>query len=695
MSKPSIVVDALRCCTLATLAVAGVTAFTACADVGPSRSGDLAPEPAVPALATVTEVTVASDGTWVVRFDRQMEPDATAAAVRLKRLRDHVGTDLEANSDDVEVERTWQGARTLRVHWAAAAGSYVLVIGQEARTAAGAALDGLAAGVVSGLHRPDDDGLVAPSDYISQVLNLGADVPRFQGLPANAYMLLTEVTAYRADSANLPRDQDPLVLWRYGQSRVALAPPHWSNLALRLEFASPAGFPYNLADPGSMARAVQVLRSDGARFNGSVGLSHDADTDFDLTSPPRVVAAYGRTVTLTTGPEAVLASLRKPQDPLWLLLGTQLPPRGLLAQVAAYNGSPEAIEVTLDESAVAISGTVWGVTVSTDVVWPAGALDGGFSLAMGTVEFPIATATDRTLWLREPAPVGPCADCRVVLRRIEERAFMDDPAFFTSHVWYYFPEGNLPQGQRLLLSLNEDGLLRSIMGRPFRDAERDGDESVVPAVGEDEHLIAFSTRSRIDVPFDATRVNDGTVYETVFDALDLDCRGARDAPVCVRSLPDPVCGEPVPAQLLVSFMTSDGDATRPYGRDDFLDLDSLAPEWLHVLDGVTAAPLAGVLDTRILLSPTSVGTFPTTVLVFELTQNDASACGGRGGLRGFRAGDKLVLSHKIRPVVTTLPRTLDGDGDGVATDSIRDNWIGIWDEQQQTFAPLVRSPRRE
>jgi hypothetical protein len=235
------------------------------------------------------------------------------------------------------------------------------------------------------------------------------------------------------------------------------------------------------------------------------------------------------------------------------------------------------------------------------------------------------------------------------------------------------------------------------MGQPMRDEERDGNEVELPAIADDEFILQFSMRNDRAVEPPVSRINDGSLYPTLFAAGGWSCLSADPAdPICVQSVVDESCpGRTVPASLSFSFYTADGDAANPRGVADLVEVGRFDQSHVTVLAGDDGQALDRVVSARTVLHQTAVGTFPTTLLTLDLRGTDDQACaGGAAGLRGLRAGDRLVIDHRIRPVVPADPRLIDGNGDGVASASPADDWVGVWDPALGRFLPLDRRPRR-
>src|SRR5690606_8965312 len=131
------------------------------------------------------------------------------------------------------------------------------------------------------------------------------------------------------------------------------------------------------------------------------------------------------------------------------------------------------------------------------------------------------------------------------------------------------------------------------------------------------------------------------------------------------------------------------------GEADLFDAASRDPPHVAALGGDGGRALDRVVETRTILHQTAAGTFPTTLVEVRLRESDGGRCpDGSASLRGLRDGDRLVIDHRLRPVVPTVPRTLDGNGDGVASASPADDRVGIWRSAEGRFVPLDRRPRR-
>jgi hypothetical protein len=284
-----------------------------------------------------------------------------------------------------------------------------------------------------------------------------------------------------------------------------------------------------------------------------------------------------------------------------------------------------------------------------------------------------------------------CDPCTIELAAVEERVFVDDRVYLTSNVWYVHPEVAFVAGRVMLLSINGGGLLRSVMGTPFRDGQRDGDEVRSPPVADDEFLLQFSLRSGDGARFTASRLNDGTLYGTVANSLAFACAGAATEPICALPVADE-CPAATPAQAVFSLYTADGSHSTPLGVADLIDTNRLPSAPITLLDR-SGKPLAGRTDTAVVLHNVAGASFPTTLLTFTLIEREPDACAA-GRLRGFRPGDRMVVSSLIRSVGAPDPGTLDGNGDGIAEASVKDDWVGEWDVTRQTFVPIQRLIRR-
>ncbi len=671
-----------------------LVALAACLASEPPQVADVGN---VDLAAAAPSVTAAELGPTHVEltFSRAMPTDAATDALRLWRLRGHAVGDLAATADLVSTQASWRDERRLLLQRPTAAGHYVLELDPLLRDRAGRALDGLVDGPEGGLLRPDDDGLDSPSAWRSLLWTEGDPAEAWWSLPARPALVVTEVTGWHAGLVAGVRDEEPNPMWNRGQPRLGRRSPTAGQSSLRIAFGSDAGWPWSLVGATAVEGAITVLDESGGAQRLHVDLARIPGVLLSGGERPRVTAVAGRTVTLSGGPPAAWASLRGPHDPVWARFSEVLPPAGLVARVEGWNRP--TLELAADP--VPVTGAILGATATTDRRWPNGALDGGYSLwSSAGVEYPIAAATGPVLYLRTPVTeVVDCAPCELRFERAEERIAVDAPVRFLSHVWYVHPAGEWPSGRILKLIINAGNRLRSLMGQPLRDEERDGNEVDLPAIADDEFILQFSLRSDRAIEPTVSRINDGSLYPTLFAGGAWPClSGDPKDPVCVQSVIDENCsGREVPASLSFSFYTADGDAAHPRGVADLIEVGRFNQAHVTLLAGETGQALDRVVSARTVLHQTADGTFPTTLLTLDLRGTDVKACAGEtSGLRGLRAGDVLVIDHRIRPVVPADPRLIDGNGDGVASASPADDWVGIWDPALGRFLPLDRRPRR-
>lgn len=649
---------------------------------------DLTSEAPAVTAATLTAASIE------LTFNRSMAVTLPEGTVRIWKLRDHALGDL-ATAADVEIAKAmWRDERHLSVARPTAAGHYVLELDPAIRDRAGRALDGRTEGDSAGLLRPDDDGLAAPAAWRSLAWREGAPAMEWSSLPSRPAIVVTDVTGWHTATAGGARDEDPEQLWQRGAPRVGRRSPAANESSLRIAFGSDAGVHWSLVPASALETAVQLVDETGAALRTKIELSRQPGVDFGTGEKPRVVSATGRTVTVDRGPSTAWTTLRGPEDPVWVLFGEKLPPRGVLAKVD--NWSRPVFTFSADE--VTVVGTIAGATATTDRRWPVGLLDGGYSLwTSDDVEYPIAAATGPVIYLTASTDVAtPCAPCRVRLERLEERVAPETALTLVSNVWYLHPVGGWPAGRPLKLIINAGQRIRSMMGQPMFDEERDGNEVELPAVADNEFILQLSLRPHREIEPTVSRLNDGSLYPTVFAGLGWTCMsGDPSDPVCVREVLDSHCGTTLPGTLSFSLYTADGSSNAPRGQADLIDVARLEPGHVVVFDADSGRALDRVVETRTVLHQTAVGTFPTSLVEVHLRESDGGRCpDGSASLRGLRDGDRLVIDHRLRPVVPTDPRTLDGNGDGVASASPADDWVGIWHAAEGRFVPLDRRPRR-
>lgn len=669
-------------------------ALSACLGGEPAVVADVG---SVDLAAAAPGVTAAEVGPLHVEltFDRAMPMDDPADLVRLWRLRGHAVGDLASSADPVPAAAAWLDDRRLRVQRPTVAGHYVVEVDPLLRDRAGRALDGLREGPEGGLLRPDDDGLDAPSVWRSLVWREGDTDDEWWSLPARPALVVTDITGWHSALAAGVRDEGREPMWSRGDPRFGRRSPTAGRSSLRIAFGSDAGLPWSLVGASAVEGAITILDESGGAQRLQLDLSRVPGLPLSGGERPRVTAVSGRTVTLSGGPTAAWVTLRGSDDPVWVRFAEALPPAGFLARVAGWNRP--TLELAADP--VTAAGTILGVTAVTDRRWPAGMLDGGYSLwTSAGAEYPIAAATGPVLYLRTAvtAPVA-CDPCEVRLERAEERVAVDAPARFVSHVWYVHPVGDWPAGRLMQLIVNVGNRVRSLMGQPMRDEERDGNEVDLPAVPDDEFILQFSLRPDRAVEPTVSRLNDGSLYPTLFAGLGWSCLSGRaDDPVCVRSIADERCpAREAAATLSFSLYTADGDAAHPRGVADLIEVRRLEQAHVTVFAAEDGRVLNRVVSTRTVLHQTGVGTFPTTLVSLDLRELAENGCGnGAPGLRGLRTGDKLVIDHRMRPVVPADPRLIDGNGDGLASASPADDWVGLWDPASGRFRPLDRRPRR-
>lgn len=658
----------------------------------PDEPAQALPDAAITASASpaVTAV-VHRDGLLQVHFSQVMQPGALTDAVRLYRLNDHAFGDLDRAGTAIAVEAAWLDADRAGIRFTPQPGNYVFELLPTLHGRNDRPLDGLTDRPRDALpddspHRPDEDWLDGPATYRSAVFRIGQPDKILLGLPAHPYVRVERIDTWQGLTPSSPRTENPELFWLRGESRMAAWPPWMNNRSLRLELSSPAGHPWDLVAGPALAGQVAVRTEDGSGLRLQLDLAQQPGVAWGLGDPPRVVAVGGRAVTVDTGPSGFLNQYRKAQDPLWIRFGDNLPPRAALARVAQY----ENRQFVIDAAPVEISGSIHGTTASTDRHWPDGALDGGWQLrpAAGP-PIRIEAATGTTLYLRAATVETDCTPCTVEWVDLAERVRVGDAATLISPVWYIHPVGTWPPSRILLLELNANRRLRSMPGQPFRNEIRSGNERAQPPEADDTFRIQFSVRPHETIQPPVSRLNDSRLYPTVFTTQAWDCLGDRSAPVCVLPPASEACTTPVRGiTAAFSLYTADGNAAAPLGREDLLESDRIREDQIRVIDGRSGRGLDRRVDTRVVLNQTEAGLFPTTVVEVELRETESNTC----GLRGFRAGDRLVISYNLRPLVPSDPRTLDGNGDGVASASPEDDWVGIYDPDRGTFVPLVRLP---
>lgn len=667
--------------------------------------------PTTPAPPRVTGVTHVPPRRLDVAFSRPMAPTPTASAVRLYRLTDHAWGDVAAAGVSIPVETVWTTEDRLRIGWRPDAGrnadgageTLVLVIESTARDPSGRRLDGRAPGIAAGLHRPDDDGARGAASYRSAPLNLGRRGPFHASVEAGSAMVVTGISVWHGKNPGGARDaSDGLRQFEFGASRVGAFPAVAENASFRIRFAAPGGRPYDLVSPGAIADQIRILTDNGNRLRSQVGLAQLPGVEWAAGARPVVADAGGRAVTSDIGPGRDLTGtgqLRKADEPVWMLVGDRLPPAGLLARVEDYDGGNRSYRLAAEP--IPVTARVWGVTATTERLWLDGELAGGYSLRLTDgATVPIRTATGETLHLAATAPAGPCEPCAVLIERVEERIQAGESITVSGRSWYLHPDPTVwPTGRLLFLSVNPGNTVVSVVGTPMRDDERDGDERSDPPAVDDEFVMQFGLRSASSPLPPVSRLHDGFLYPTLFETRDTPCLGGHQGAVCVLPLEGGCQGSTVPAEAQITIATSDGRGSQPEGESDLIETERIDPDAVTLLDGTTGRPLEGTLGSRIRLNQTGTGfgTLPTTVLVYRLLAGDDSrSCPEdrqRRLLRGFRDGDRLIVSHRIRPVVPSDPRTIDGDGDGIASASARDDWVGVYDAARAVFAPLERHPR--
>lgn len=584
----------------------------------------------------------------------------------------------------------WQSPVTLALLPPTETGEYVLVLsGLKSREGAG--LDGLYPGGVSeGLHRRDDDGLNAPAPYRSLKWVRGEPERDFLTWPSFPYLKVTEITALYTRGGSGLRDQNPEVLFDHTQGRVAALPPRNDLVTLRIRFASPAGFPYSLPSPESLRHEIKILKEDGSEIPTRLDLSADPAMEWVRTPPPTVEAVTGMIVTASSGPGQPLGNFRSPAEEVYLLLGNAPPPSGILARIRAYD--PARFQYTVTVPPLHTSGVITGNIFYSHTLLPEGFIGPGSVLWAGGVSHPVVSASARRVILKEdpPALQGHCDGCFFQWVDLTSRVQPGTPIFFTSTIWYLHPRfPPFPSLVPLYLVIGDGGSIRNLMGAPFRDEERDGDEGLSPPMPEDRFVLKLAFRPTQEQVLTATRVNDGRFYPTVAEALRIPCVGDPALPICIRRVPDPFCqGKEVEAILGFSFTTADGDSDRPFGYSDLVNLDSLTPSLIRLEDR-GGRPLAREIHTRTVFPETPYGIFPTTFVEVILREQNQEGCS-----RSFSRDDRLILDHRLRFLVPQEPSTLDGNGDGVASPDPEDDWIGLYDPDAHTFTPLARFPRR-
>ncbi|RMF17333.1 MAG: hypothetical protein D6761_04505 [Candidatus Dadabacteria bacterium] len=677
--RTSIVEDARTRCSLlvAIVVVAATTACSAPADPRHQRPGS---EQAIgPLMPSVTAVTFDGD-TVSVWFDHAMDQVSAASATTLYRLTKHAVRDLLAGAEEVTVEKRWNGDTQLLLNWPLSPADYVVHVAETAAARTGRLLDGLSGrGVTGGLHRLDDDLLAAPSAYQSLVLHLGEGVERFEALPSMPELRLARVDAWAPGSSAGVYDSYVGTVWRAGTARVLSPPLLATSAGLRLWFDSAAGGMYGLPSPGGVPTRV-ALRDDNGFPVRIISVSMSKNLAVSLDPSQAVSAVSGLTITVEGGPQVRMDQFRNSDDVLWLIAGSEAAPDVVTGRIREWDGTVRRI--TLDPTQYTFDGMGYGTTVQTDRIWPAGLLDGGFDLVYPGGRTPVLAATDTVLTVGAPVTAA-CTPCQVELARLEQRLAPGDDVLITSASWYVrFTEQPQPRRQHVLV-VNEDGQLRSVLGTPFRDLERDGDDE--SAVADDALVLELSFAGTDDPVPPSSRINDGSLYRTVWDAAALDCLGRDDAPNCVLEVAESGCPA-VPAALAFSLYTADG-GPGSFGTSDLVSGDGLAQDDVLIADGAGRL-LGSHLETRTVVNSTSSGAFATTVIDVALVEREASGC-----LRGFQPGDRLRIRHGIETVAVVDPPTIDGDGDGLAEASSADDWIGVYDDDTHVFEPLVRHPR--
>lgn len=631
-----------------------------------------------------------------LEFDQAMVTDITLQATALYRLNNHVGLDNIANfSERVETTADWRDSRHLHLSWNLSAGSYVLQVTSGAMSVSGRALDGLAGrGQVLGIHRPDDDFMDGPANYQSQVFYIGHLSPRFAAPPPYAYLSISEVTALQKSAPDGELDQVAFTFWRWGESRIGRFPLlNNTNNGWRLNFYSPAGGRYAMPSPTDLGRYLKIVNESRASLPGLItSLSNRSSAANQLKNNYEVVAAFGLRVTVTTGPELELADLRADSDFLWLLLGKDASPRSVTALVADWDPLSKTFE--LASTPLPISGYVHGTTVSSNRSWLAGELAGGYALRLSNgMELAIADATAYTIYLQTATAPTDCSGCSVVFVDAAARIAPGDQVLLTSNTWYVHFSFEPPAQERQFFSLNAADLLRSLAGTAFRDRERDGRENISVPKPQDEFVLQIAFRDPTQPYPPYSRLNDGMLYSTAFAAAGLDCLGSTP-PICVTAIDDVNCGTKVPAIAHFSFYTADGQAGQ-FGPSDLVDLRELRSEYVQVYANDGRTPLDTALRTKVVINSAGSASIATTVLSVELAarDNNKTCANGKLAQRGFREGDILRISHLLRTQAVVEPRTLDGDGDGVARASSEDDWLGVWRDAAQTFVTLERFPQ--
>jgi hypothetical protein len=569
-------------------------------------------------------------------------------------------------------------------------GEYILVL-DHLRALNGGELDGMdGRGEIGGIHRRDEDGISAPAPYISLPFYRGDPPSLYFSHPSFPYLKVEGITALYTRGGSGLRDQDPEPLYRDGESRVSALPPYRDSVTLRIEFSSPAGFPFSLPSPLSLRGEIVLLREDGSEIPTRVDLSADPQVEWILPQPFRVRGVSGRVITLDTGPNQPLGNFRPPPEEVYLLIGDLPPPRGILLRLLTYD--PATFSITVTGDPLYLSGEIRGWSFLSSDRFLLGSIREGMSLAISSSTFPVTRVEGRTIFLGgvTAPPQGPCSRCPFLWEDLSRAVELGSPVYLTATRWYLhlkFPPA--PSLVPLYLVINDGGKIRNIMGAPFRDEERDGNEKVTPPSPEDRFVLKLSFRPIRNKPLTASRVNDGRFYPTAFTSLSLPCVGDQSLSVCVFSFPDPFCPPLlVTGGARLTFATADGDGNNPFGFQDLVNLQSLKPGTLSLKDQ-TGNDLAISVNTRTLFVPSPYGIFPTTMLEIRSLARTPEGC-----LRPFAPGDILRIDHRIAFELPDEPKTLDGDGDGVASPDPEDDWIGIYNGELRSFITLPRHPSR-
>jgi hypothetical protein len=395
-------------------------------------------------------------------------------------------------------------------------------------------------------------------------------------------------------------------------------------------------------------------------------------------------------IILDSGPNQPLGNFRSPSEDVYLLVGDLPPPRGILVRLLSYDPANFAVTVTGDP--VLLSGEIGGRTFLSREPFLAGSIVPGMSLAISNSVFPVTGTEGRKIFLGGVTlpPQGPCTDCPFLWEDLSLAVSPGTPVYFTSTRWYLhlnFPPA--PSLIPLYLVLNDGGMIRNLMGAPFRDEERDGNEEESPPKPEDRFVLKLSFRPSRSRMLTATRIQDGRFYPTVASSLSLPCEGDPGLTVCVFSFPDPFCPPlSVTAGARFSFVTADGNENNPFGFTDLVRLGSLKPGIISLQDPA-GNDLPIMINTRTLFLSTPYRTFPTTLIEIKSGSLTQEGC-----LRPFSPGDRIRVDHRLSFEVPGEPRTLDGDGDGVSSPDPEDDWIGVYDPVQKSFIPPPRHPSR-